>query len=143
MKNKLEKPSIGYLITKVGRYISRDYNLHLEKIDLTPLQAGILVNLYLHEEMAQAELMNAIIVDKATINAMLKSLRLSGFIEMVKNPNDLRVWQITLTSKGKKLIPTIMKIDEDVSSKYAKLFGRSANTVQNEFVKVYSELPLA
>lgn len=129
--------SLGFLFTKIGRVISKDYAAGLEEYQLTPLQAGIMMMLSTKGSMSQGQLMAALVVDKASMNQMLKSLSLAKLIKMDKDPEDKRHWRIELSAKGRDIVPDLFTVDEAVSKKYAKLLGSHSKDLQIQLWTLY------
>ena len=130
-------PSLGFLFTKIGRMIAKDYAILLEEYELTPLQAGILIALSTNGPMSQGDLMAAIVVDKASMNQMLKSLKSMKLIKMERDPDDKRHWRIEVSSKGQTLVPALLKVDQSVSQKYTNLLGLKSKDLHSQLWTLY------
>jgi DNA-binding MarR family transcriptional regulator len=143
MKKSSDIPSLGYLVTKIGRMVAKEYASELEPLGITPLQAGILMNLAIRGHLSQAQLMSALTVDKASMNQMLKALKSKGMIVMARSSEDRRHWQISLESKARPLLPKISRIDDAISKKYERLLGKEPLVLKKLLWQLYQNIQLA
>lgn len=120
---------------KIGKRLSYLMNHHrayanerLKVMDLTYVQAKVLLELNLIASLSQDELGKKLLLDKARISRLVKQLDLKGFISKELSQSDHRSFSISLSSRGKKLIPEIIAI-LDSGSEYI-LKGISSQEVE-------------
>lgn len=81
------------------------------KLDITPVQARILLAICQNREMScQKSIEEIVHCNKSTISNILKTMEKNGLIKRIGNENDLRRKSIVLTSKAKKILSIL---DED------------------------------
>lgn len=92
-------------------------NEKLKKMNLTYVQAKVLLELAFVASFSQEALGKKLLLDKARISRLVKQLYLKGYVSKETSHADHRSFLITLSSEGEKLIPEIAAI-LDSSSEY-------------------------
>lgn len=135
--NSTKKYSLGFLLTKVGRKATKEYASLLEPLGITPLQGGILMSLKSNKNLNQSELMEILIIDKATVYQMLKQLQILGYITLGKNSKDKRNLQILLNPSGLILCKKIETIDRILSTSFERIIGNDVESLKLNLQKIY------
>lgn len=102
-----------FLIKKVGRQVLKDYYL-------TSAQFEVLQKLYFNGKMRMSDISRELGVAKSTITGIVRGLESSGYVVKVKDPNDLRVNVLELTSRGKEIIEKVIARRQDFVSQCLK-----------------------
>ncbi|MDI3516664.1 MAG: MarR family transcriptional regulator, organic hydroperoxide resistance regulator [Thermotogota bacterium] len=102
-----------FLIKKVGRQVLKDY-------DLTSAQFEVLQKLYFNGKMRMSDISRELGVAKSTITGIVRGLESAGYVVKAKDPNDLRVNVLELTSRGKEIIEKVIARRQDFVSQCLK-----------------------
>ncbi len=92
----------------------------LESKGLYSGQPAMLFILLKQGMQSQRELAKKLNVSPATVNVMVKRLEKSGFVERVKDKDDLRISRVSLTEKGKAIAKEAFYGMNEVSEKVFK-----------------------
>ena len=94
--------SLIYILTQ----LTNAYRIQLErtmcKIGLHSGQIFILISLWKIDGQSQVDLVKDLNLSAPTINKMVKSLTVNGFVKCQKCPTDGRIMRVFLTDKGKQ-----------------------------------------
>ena len=100
MTPEQEEKSIPLLFSQLIRlYFLLNYTL-LEKLEIHPGQAPLLLELQHHSGLSQKELVNKLLIKPPTLAVMIKRLERSGFVQRLRDEKDQRITRIFLTPKG-------------------------------------------
>jgi MarR family transcriptional regulator for hemolysin len=119
----MNENSIGFLLTKVSRVVSRMYQKRLAPHGITAPQSGIIAVLGAANELCQTQIGKELNLDKANTSIMLKRMTEQGLVKSKQDGEDRRKVLYTLTAKGKKLVPVIAKVDHEVSASLNATLG--------------------
>lgn len=98
--------------------------------DVTPTRFAALVKLYEFGSLSQNELGRLTAMDVATIKGVVDRLRQRDLVQSEKDQNDARRQLISLTSKGKELIRTVIPVAHEVTKQTtAPLTASEARTL--------------
>ncbi len=84
----------------------------LSQYDLNLVQVLCLLRLCEEDNLCQRDLSDGFYLTKGAITKSVKKLEENGFIIREKSQKDKRQYILKLTSKGRKIIPIIEKINE-------------------------------
>lgn len=95
----------GYLTALARFHTNRNFMRHIgEPFRLRPVEFSILVLLSSNENVAQAQLAQALGVAAPNMTALLHGLEGRGIVERQRAESDRRVQYIVLTPKGRRLL---------------------------------------
>jgi DNA-binding MarR family transcriptional regulator len=107
--------SLGYQIRYAYRAFVKALADELGPYRVTTGQWSALRVLWQEEGLSQVELAQRMMVEKASLTAVLKALAAEGFITRTRNAEDRRKVNITLTAAGRRLkskvLPLVGKIN--------------------------------
>lgn len=83
-------------------------NRHLQSVQLTPTQFGVLEALYHLGPMNQTNLCEKILTSGGNMTVVLDNLAKRGLVERRPDPNDRRSTVVFLTDSGRSLVARIM-----------------------------------
>lgn len=106
----------------------------LSEYDLNLVHVLCLSRLYEEDKLSQKDLSDGFYLTKGAITKAVKKLEKNGLIKREKSDNDKRQYELTLTSKGKEIIPVIEKIN----SKWEEIMG--LDNVSDEFYEEFTKL---
>jgi DNA-binding MarR family transcriptional regulator len=87
---------------------------------LVTSHGDILVSLINKSQLTMKDLITITGKDKSTITSLVDKLVSIGYIEKIKNNNDARITIISLTEKGKSVIPQLKIISDKLLSRIYK-----------------------
>ena len=89
----------------------------LAKHDLNLLQAMCLLIMCQREDINQQELTDLLFLTKSGITKAIRKLEVDGFIERSRSKQDGRQHVLNLTKKGRDILPTLIKINNEWEEK--------------------------
>ena len=108
--------SLGYQIRYAYRIFVRALAIELGPHRITTGQWSALRVLWQEDGLSQVELAQRMMVEKASLTAVLKAMAADGLITRVRNTDDRRKVNIYLTATGRrlksKILPLIGKINK-------------------------------
>jgi DNA-binding MarR family transcriptional regulator len=112
-----------YIINLIGR-IHRQANKFIEtelkknKIGgIAPSHGDILFQLYKNESVTMQQLAKLIDRDKSTVTVLVNKLVELGYIDKTPDAQDARVYNLSVTQKGKELRPLFEEISDRLLTK--------------------------
>lgn len=81
---------------------------HIRKNGLTPAQFAVMEALYHKGSLSVCAVIEKILSTPGNITVVIKNLEKQDYIVRERGEKDKRVWQISLTEKGRKIIETIL-----------------------------------
>jgi DNA-binding MarR family transcriptional regulator len=95
------------LVSLIGRCGQMYFDRELSPINIRSGQIRILRALDIRDGINQEHIRLLSHLDKATIAKTIKPLVREGYIQRTKNPDDKRAYQISLTDKGRQIMPML------------------------------------
>lgn len=110
---------IGFYLKKIFQTMEKNLNKDLEDIDLTGMQAHVLIYLYKNRKniINQRDIEREFELTNPTVNGILKRLENKGFIKRVVSLNDARNKEIMITDKSISLIVEMKKKAKNMENK--------------------------
>lgn len=105
-----QKPFLGRSISILYRQMQIYLNRHLKELNISSSEYFFLLHLKNEPYLCQDELSRRAYVDKAFTTRSIQSLKQKGFVNQLKDPSDKRKNLISLTEKGRLIIPKIVEI---------------------------------
>lgn len=131
---------IGKIQYKVNKFLMKELSSHGMK-GIYPSHAEILGSLLLHGPLQMNQIAEFVGKDKSTVTALVKKLILKGYVEKIRDYDDNRVSIISLTRKGKTLIPDYLKISQKLRETSNKGFNEDERELlYNLLVKLEGNL---
>ena len=102
---------IGFYLKKLFQTMEKELNKDLENIDLTSMQAHVLIYLYKNKNNVtnQRDIERKFALTNPTVNGILNRLEKKGFIKRLVSHIDARNKEISLTDKSISLINDMKK----------------------------------
>lgn len=95
--------SAGYLANHMARLFAHGLHERIRPLGLAPAQFMTLLELWATDGLTQAELVDRLDVEQATLANTLKRMERDGLVARRPHPDDGRARQNWLTAKGKAL----------------------------------------
>lgn len=130
IKKQCELLPLGASMAIVTKYYYGALSKMLEDLDLERHYTTLMLIHSTKEKCTQQYLSDMLHVDKVYMVHILDYLNKKGLITRMTNPSDRREHLITLTSKGKKMIP---KIEDGIQQLNATALEGVSKTAQKEF----------
>jgi len=110
---------IARIREKSSRFISSELKRH-GLGDLKPIHGDILLTLFYHDDPTMKEL--AVLVDrqKSTVTTLVEKLIRLGYAKKKQDPDDSRIFRISLTEKGRALKDSLIEISVNLLEKVYK-----------------------
>ena len=99
--NLTEKP--GFLFRRLDTRANLLYQKHTGQSEITPRQFGVLLMLHQNGRMTQAELANAVFIDKSTLGEMLQRMVERGLVRRRVPKEDRRTAELWLSDAGRRV----------------------------------------
>ncbi len=106
----------AFLMAQLGAHATQQFADRVAELDLTPAQAGLLRMLVQTPGRSQRELADMLGMPPSRFVPFADGMEERGLIERRRNPNDRRVYALSLTDKGMDLLArlrTVAKAHEE------------------------------
>ena len=110
-----------------SRLITRLYQPHLKKIDLTYLQYIVMLVIWEKEKIVLKELGELLYLDSGTLSPLIKKLEKKDLVKKQRSEEDERILEVEITQKGKEL----KEKAKDIPFKIAEETGLTMEQYQN------------
>ena len=114
---------LGYFLRRLQVEVFKDFIRTLSVLDVRPAQYTVLVLIASNPGRSQAEIGEALNIERARLAKMLNELETRGWIRRLAAANDGRSHSLFLTPKGKKSLDRIKTIASDHETHVARLIG--------------------
>jgi DNA-binding MarR family transcriptional regulator len=101
-------------ILETSRVVRHAFNSRLRPYDLNLTQGTILTWVAERGPLTQRQLADLLNITRPSVGAFIDGLEKRGLVERVGDPNDRRVWLITLTPEAKPYVDGFVRIDKEV-----------------------------
>ena len=112
---KLEN-QLCFPLYAASRLIIREYQPHLDKLEITYPQYLVLMVLWEKDNISVNEITQKLILNTNTVTPLLKRMEAEGFIKRQRSESDERKVIVKLTRKGKLLKVKAASIPESLAS---------------------------
>lgn len=91
---------IGYLLVRLGKHAQRLFSQAISPLGLRPAHCDILLTLADRGAMAQVEIADLLLIERAHLVALLDQLEALGLVQRAADRVDRRRHAVTLTEQG-------------------------------------------
>ncbi len=106
--------NFGFLIADVGRLLKTDYDRRVHESGLTRSQWWVLTHLFRRDGVTQAELADALEIERPALGRLLDRLESSGWVTREVDANDRRAKLVYLTDEVQPIMSDMREIAADV-----------------------------
>lgn len=122
---------LGFWLRKLSNAVSGTFAARLERHDVSVPVWVVLRVLYDHSTLALKEIGARIGVDQGALSRMVERLVVRGLVLRSENPRSRREVAISLTEKGRKLVP---KLAREADQNDQEFFGHLSDAQQQAFL---------
>ncbi|MEH7386094.1 MarR family winged helix-turn-helix transcriptional regulator [Bacillus sp. JJ1521] len=123
-------------LRKAARTVTQSFEKQMQSTGLKVTQYYMLVNIARHKQISISRLGEIMLLDQTTITRNVNILKKSGYVDIIKDKNDLRTKSISITDLGivklEETTPIWLQIQEKAENgigkeKYKDLLGMLKN----------------
>jgi MarR family transcriptional regulator for hemolysin len=111
-----EPARLEILLVRTARNVRRAFDTRLRAADLNMTEAGLLSFVRDQGALTQRELADRLHIGRASVGTFIDGLEKRDLVQRSLDPADRRVWQISLTEAGTKLVNLFDQIDAELRS---------------------------
>jgi DNA-binding MarR family transcriptional regulator len=139
-----ETPTFGHLLWRVALRWRAAMDRALAPLGLTSAQYGVLASLYwlsLDGGLpSQRELAEISGLAPMQVSKLARGLERAGYLRRATNPADPRAVQLTLTSRGRDLVPTAAQTVHEFNDRLLTPLGGAGSTRTAQVMAALQEL---
>ena len=133
--------NLGYLLTDSGRLLRRTFDQRVRRLDLTAVQARLLLSLVKFPDQNQAFHAERIEVEPITLTRIVDRREEAGWVERAPDPQDRRARILHLTDKSREIVEPLRTIVNGLVDDMVKgLSEAETATLANLLEKVSANL---
>lgn len=132
---------LGYLVRRLQLWIFQDFTRTLRKFDVRPAQYSVLVVIEANAGLSQADVAEALGIERARLVRLLDGLERRGLIRRTPSPRDRRSHALVLTRDGQRLLKPIRQLAATHESRLAGLLGADRHRALVAALRQLGELP--
>ncbi|MCC7163077.1 MAG: MarR family transcriptional regulator [Anaerolineae bacterium] len=125
---------------RIHQQVQKTETAHLAPFNLTLPQFDVLAQLYSEEGITQQTLADRLYVTKGNVCGLMDRMVEQELVERRADPQDRRAYMLHLTTKGKRLIETVLPLHTQL---LAAQFDSLASDKQKHLLDLLSELDRA
>mgnify|MGYP001940352959 CR=1 FL=1 len=114
VKGSYLSKQLCFLLYVTSKEVIKKYTHYLKDQDLTYTSFMVLMAIENDEKINIKSLDQRIFLDSGTLTPLLKKLEKKGYVQRMREKEDERNLQISLTQHGKEIKPVLEKISEQV-----------------------------
>lgn len=99
--------SIGFLLQDVARILRRNFNRNIHDLELTQAQWQVLVYVFHHPGIRQAQLAEMLEMQPISIARLIDRMEGSGWVRRTPDPADRRAVNLYLEDKAEPILKTL------------------------------------
>jgi len=95
--------SLGYQVNHLARLLAQALGARIAPLGVVPGQFAQLLALYEEDDLTQAELVERVRIEQATMANTLQRMERDGLVDRVPDPHDRRRARVVLTERARRL----------------------------------------
>ena len=120
---------LGYLVRRLQLWIFQDFTRTLRKFDIRPAQYSVLVVIKANAGLSQADVAEALGIERARLVRLLDELEQRGLIRRLPSPRDRRSHALVLTRDGAKKLKPILALAREHEARLEAALGPGTRNV--------------
>ncbi len=130
---------LGFLVRRAHTVIQKDFMATLEELDVTQRQAATLWLIDANPAVSQSQLANVLMMDRASMLAIINKLDARGLIRRTRSNADRRRLDLMLTARGKELLAKTKARIGEHEDRFTQLFSEGELLVLREKLQAIVE----
>lgn len=126
--------NISHLIGLCNRMIRHGFEKHLKQYGITAPQWGVLSLLYKEKVLSQVQIAVKNHADKVTIGSIIDKLLERELVTRRISVSDKRIYEVSLTEKGIKLVAEVSPFSEDYNKKVVECLSDEEQAIMLEYL---------
>lgn len=122
--------SLGKLISRLYWHTQSYFEKNLSKYSIGSGEIPILLTLYREGNLNQNALTEKLFIDKATVSREIRRLVDMGYVKRKREEKDRRNYLVSLTEKGRNIIPKI----REISVKWREILLKNFSEKEENFI---------
>ncbi|MCH4381069.1 MarR family winged helix-turn-helix transcriptional regulator [Staphylococcus haemolyticus] len=114
IKDSYLSNQLCFLLYVTSKEVIKKYTYYLKKHDLTYTSFMVIMAIENEEKINIKSLGRRVFLDSGTLTPLLKKLEKKGYVQRMREKEDERNLQITLTESGINIKPTLKAISDQV-----------------------------
>ena len=114
--------SLGYLVNRAARVFAHRLSAELRSFDVGIGQWAVLMHLWSHDGMTQAQLARRVAIEQPTMVRTIDRMERDGLVTRAPDPNDGRASRIALTDRGWALRDQLVPLADRVNRRATEGF---------------------
>ncbi|MCK5707505.1 MAG: MarR family transcriptional regulator [Candidatus Aureabacteria bacterium] len=135
IKNKKHEALLNFI--RAASIIGKRSQAFFNSFNVTEAQYNVMVILHLKSPLSQVEIAEHLVSSRASITSVLDRLENKGYICRDTDGKDRRVYKITLTSLGKKILK---KIEPEYIKEIQNIMKNISESESRKFLGVLKKL---
>ncbi|MGD2134289.1 MAG: MarR family transcriptional regulator, partial [Maricaulaceae bacterium] len=123
---------LGFQLRRAHTVMQKDFIAALETLGLTQRQVATLWLIDANEPVSQSELAAALLMDRASMLAIIDKLDARGLIQRTRSEIDRRRLDLQLTERGEALLEKARALSIEHEKKFTSLFSEGELLVLRE-----------
>lgn len=136
-------PFLGFLLSKSAQAVVTAVDVEIAQFSVTSKHYGVMLMLAQQDGMQQAEVGEKLKIDRSTMVKLVDALEKQNLVERHRDPNDRRAYALSLSEKGKNILPEISQQVIDSEQVWlSKLEPEEIKQLFKILLKLLQESPL-
>jgi DNA-binding MarR family transcriptional regulator len=133
--------SLGYWVFRLNRAMYAEFTQRLSELGISSPQWTVLSQCG-SRAMTPVELADYMQIDRAAVTRLITQLQKKRLLCRKPNPNDGRSSFLSLTNRGRELLPKLIEISKSTNQEFLELLpARSAHKLLKLLVDIGQQLP--
>ncbi|WP_409201090.1 MarR family winged helix-turn-helix transcriptional regulator [Methanobrevibacter sp. DSM 116169] len=127
--------SYGYVLGSILQKFGEQFDKALENYSITTNDYRVLMAVNNKPNINQKEVGQMLKIDRTTIVHIIDNLEDNNYLIRIKNPNDRRSFQLSLTKKGENILEPICEVRDEIHDDCLKNLSKNQKKVLREICK--------
>jgi DNA-binding MarR family transcriptional regulator len=126
-----------FAVRQAARHVTKLYERHLAKADLTSAQFTIIGVLGEAGQMTMAELASALVMDRTTLLRAIQPLQRDGLLKTTASDSDARLLMVSLSTAGERKLKQALPLWEKAQEAFeAEVGSREAAQLRRSLLEI-------
>jgi len=134
--SKLER-HVGYWLRFVSNHVSHAFMVKLDAKGVTVAEWVVMRQMFEGESTSSGQLAERLGMTRGAISKLIDRLCVKQLVERTAMDDDRRFQRITLTTKGKRLVPQMARLADENDREF---FGHLTNQARHDLVQLLRDI---